>query len=158
MPANRKSVYLTDDTLAELRLPERGGENDKSHSLSGRLNIMVARYARLIAEVMPTFTADEWGAIFDANNGPADGIMPDSLSMVWANVHDAKGMAEQWGVDVKKLITRMQSLSPAEGIAVLEAIDRFWLNTHLDAAAGMEMAGVKIAQGKKNAAPVDRKR
>lgn len=141
--ARRASVYLTAGTLDRLRLPPRDSPGDAS--LSGRLNGIVARYELLIDHAMPDFRPDEWCAIFDANNGmlaDADPLHMVSPTMIWANVHDTPGLAEKWDVDPADIIDRLRRLTPAQSVAVIEAIQRFWMNSHTPTPDALHIAGV----------------
>lgn len=141
MASNKRSIYLTDDTLAAMGLPAT--EEDRAGwSLSGRLNMIVERYARIIATAMPEFSEAEWSAILDANNGT---IFADwSLTMIWANVADSPELPEKWGINLRKLVDKLQGLSFVQAAAVVEAIERFWKHCELPTREAMAKAGIKI--------------
>lgn len=130
MPANRRSVYLTDHSLKALRLPEPGPEGeDPGRSLSGRLNAIIARYDSVIRRSTPAFSAAEWLAIMDATNGTifdcSESGSPEILP-VWANVADSPGLAKKWKIDGARLVDSLRKLNAAQGAAVVEVIEAYW--------------------------------
>lgn len=146
MPSNKRSVYLTNQTLAAIGLPV-DADDRQGWSLSGRLNAVVERYSQIVADAMPEFSRGEWCAIFDANNGT---IFDEwSLMMIWANVADSPELAEKWKVNVGKLVEKLRGLSKAQAAAVTEAIERFWHHSELETDEAIAKAGVRVAPAKR---------
>ncbi len=138
MPSNKRNVYLTDNSLSLLA---------GCDSFSGRLNTIIGRYSRIVADSMPTFTRGEWCAIFDANNGTLY-LDDSSITMAWANVADLPGLDEKWGIDSAALVAKMRRLTTAQAIAVVEANERFWANHEKPTDEALKVAGVRIAEEK----------
>jgi hypothetical protein len=148
MAARRRTLYLNDDVYRLLRLPEEGAEGDREYSFAGRVGTIIARYDRLIADAMPAFTRGEWCAVMDANNGGTlpwgTEDLPASVTMVWANLADSRGMDEKWGVDSSALVGRLRGLPLPAAMAVVEAIDRFWSAHEKPTDEALKVAGVRI--------------
>lgn len=131
MPAHKKpdtelkrksSVWLTPELIEiiEATFPEGRG------NMSGRINTIILRYAEMVARSAPELSLAEWCAVCDANNGTVTDEMPMSVTLLWANVHDCRGLGEKWDVDVKKLVNKMRSWTYAESVACAEIVERFW--------------------------------
>jgi hypothetical protein len=103
------------------------GEAD---SASGRLNTVAERYLAMVRDELSRINLSraEWHAIIDANNGVeiyiGSGRWPES--MVWANVHDSRGLGDKWGIDQSALVAKLQAMPRSALIAVQEVIDRVW--------------------------------
>lgn len=105
----------------------------EARAQEGNLNLTAQRdlgryYTVLInteAELQDTFTLDEWCAIADANSGTFWDAL--SLSMVWRNIEDSPGLDEKWGVDQSRLIRKLQGLTAAQKVCVVDVCERFWL-------------------------------
>lgn len=136
MSSNKRSVYLTDDTLTTLGQVD--AEDRAGWSLSGRLNAIVERYNQIISESMPEFSKWEWSALLDANSG--------SLILLWANVADSPELPEKWGINLQNLVVKLQGLSRAQAAAVTEAIYRFWHHCDLPTEEAMAKAGIKLQE------------
>lgn len=120
---------------------------DYAQNRSGRLNSVCERYLAMVADELGrlTFSRAEWCAILDANNGVDLGA--DYMSMppmlVWANVHDSRGLGEKWEVDQLALVARLQALPKASLVAIQEAADRFWSHSELETSAALAKAGIR---------------
>jgi hypothetical protein len=85
-------------------------------------------------------TMGEAMAICDVLNGAIimtgeDGFgMPlDPMTHIAMELHDGdrlNGLGEKWAVDVSRLITRLRTLTPLGGVALLDAVERFWTDTN----------------------------
>jgi hypothetical protein len=78
-----------------------------------------------LAYVRGTLSEGEASAICDANNGTFWESW--SFTMLWANVHDTPGLGEKWGIDQAALIAKMQKWSLIQAMAVVDAVERFWI-------------------------------
>lgn len=128
MPSKQASIYLREASF------ERLGAGDQGLSL--RIAAVLARYEQLVQALLPSLTRAEWCAIMDANNPGTDlwvaeGDHP-SGSLIWANVHDSPELGAKWEIDQRQLVERLQQLSPAELLAVDEAVARFWNHHELE--------------------------
>lgn len=93
----------------------------------------LARYYELLGRELATvqFSAAEASLVCDANNGTwwDEGW---SQALLWANTADAirlNGLDAKWGLSEQQgaaLVARLQSLSPGQGLAVIDAVERFW--------------------------------
>jgi hypothetical protein len=143
MASKRATIYLRERTLAALGQSPEG-------ELSQRIAAMLVRFESICRSLMPEFSRAEWGAIMDANNGGTDLWVADvdgyaGGTLIWANVHDSVGLGEKWDINQAKLVKRLQRLSPAELVAVDEAISRFWNHCNLKTNAALEAAWCKIS-------------
>lgn len=150
MPAHRKpdtelkhksSVWLTPELISIIQatFPEGRG------NMSGRINTILSRYAEMVARSAPELTEAEWCAICEANNGTVTDDIPASVTMLWANVHDCRGLGEKWDVDAKKLVAKMRAWTYAESVACAEIVERFWSDTsQSDLHAWLLKCGAKI--------------
>lgn len=147
MAKNRATIYLRDRIWEVLgKVPDQG--------LSQRITAMLVRYEKICKSAMPEFTRAEWCAIMDANNGGSDVWLADmedyaSGTGVWANVHDSIGLAQKWEIDQGQLVAKLQKLSPAELLAVDEAVARFWNHTDLETGEALKASWCKIKEGGK---------
>ena len=154
MPAHRKpdtelkhksSVWLTPELISIIQatFPEGRG------NMSGRINTILSRYAEMVARSAPELSLSEWGAVCDANNGTMTDDMPASVTLLWANVHDSRGLDEKWDVDVKKLVNKMRAWSYAESVACAEIVERFWSDPiPEDNREWLIKCGARIPEGK----------
>lgn len=89
----------------------------------------LTRYYLLLERSLATvkLTEAEASALCDANNLSG---LEESLptSMLWANVLDAHGLGEKWGIEADLLVSKLRSLSPLQSAAVMDAIERFWVH------------------------------
>lgn len=124
------SVYLSNGALAELdRTSTVHHDGSVERNTSGRLSSIVERYGEIVRRHAPALSLGEWCAICDANNGCFMDDIPESVTMLWANVADSPGIGEKWAVDADDLVRRMRGLTYAESIAVAEVVQRFWADT-----------------------------
>lgn len=96
------------------------------------VRIGLTRYYDLLErarrDLRERFGDAELAAILDANNGTL--FEPWSIPMVWLNVEDSgpDGIAEKWDIDLASLVTKLTALSLAESHALVDAMERWWLN------------------------------
>lgn len=117
--ATKKGIYFAD--AAERLLGEIS---------SGRVNQVLDRYAEILRRerVEQLFAAPEWSALRDMLNGvisePA-GMIRGSLAMGWEDSLE-DGIAEKWDVAPAALLTKLQALTFAQEVAVIESVAAWW--------------------------------
>lgn len=84
------------------------------------------RYYEMLRRNLPTFSMEEALLLVDVENGHI--VMPEMVSMLWAEVQDAldEGYAEKWHVDGPTLVKRLRALTPFQCMAIADAIERVW--------------------------------
>lgn len=85
------------------------------------------RYYKLLDLHRPRFTEAEACLIMDAYNGTL--IESELCRYPWIQVKDAidvRGLDAKWGVDAEALLAKLLDLTPAEGMSLLDAFERFW--------------------------------
>lgn len=134
----RASIYLAPPLLRVL---------DGTTERSGRLNDVAARYLAIIDDAITRlpFSRDEWCAICDANNGCTGAGVGDDFGWqeMWANVADADGLGDKWGIDQDALVAHMRRTSLVEKAAMAEVVDRFWAHSDLPTDEALRAAGVR---------------
>lgn len=122
MGATKSSIYIPDHVNRIIGAYGRA-------TYSGTITTLVERYTRITADACPELTEAEWSAICDALNGAAllmgSGGM-DLAAMVWAEVADAHGLGEKYGVDCRELAAKLQALPLAGRYSVWDVAARFW--------------------------------
>lgn len=85
-------------------------------------------YAVLDAELARVALSEpEAMAVVDALNGAA--LDAGSYRLFWASVSDAlaEGLAGKWDIDGSALVAILRALSPAQAMAVIDAVERWWV-------------------------------
>lgn len=134
-PAIRTTIYVPEEIQRLL-----GGDTG-----SGRINGIVARYGRIVAEAQPALTTSQWLAVLDACNGLAllDDAGTDMTAYLWAEIADATGLAERWGIDQAQLVATVRALPYVSRVAIAEAARAFWSRADLPTDAAMAAAGIR---------------
>lgn len=140
MSEKRMSIYAGQpiaDVIAAI-----GDRYDENRS--GRLNTVCERYLGMVADELARIelTRAEWCAVMTANHGVS---IPDIPSVIWANVHDTRGLDTQWNIDQAALVGKLQRLPRAALIAIREACDRFWSHAETPTEKALADIGVKPA-------------
>lgn len=101
---------------------------------SGRLNTVCERYLAMVDDELARLdlSESEWCAILEANNDVEIGVESHGHVLIWANVHDCRGLSERWGVDQQALAKKLHQLPRSTLIAIREVADRFWSATNGD--------------------------
>jgi hypothetical protein len=120
MSARRVTTYLTDAVQVVI------GPLGDGVSLSGRLTAVVLRYGDIMRRSCPPLSLAEWSAIMDACNGLCMGGDTSAPAFIWAEIADAAGVGEKWGVDQEGLSQRLRRLPYSGQVAVAEVVERFW--------------------------------
>lgn len=97
---------------------------DGRHSRNEVARRDLERYYAVLRRSLPTFDRQEALAILDATNGTA--FDPTTVGLLWADVDDAEGLGEKWGIDRHALVARLRGLTYAESMALVDAAERFW--------------------------------
>ena len=106
------------------RLADIGGDSRLAETLLATSN----RYLAMIQHYMPTMTDREWGAIFDALRRPwtAEPHLVAQLPREVAYAIDTDRLDYKWGVDGRKLRTRLNRASYGERMAIGEMTMAFY--------------------------------
>jgi hypothetical protein len=133
--SKRFTVHLAEPALQALG-------QDADLGLSGRITEVALRFAALIDDGMPAFTAAEWCALCDSLNGyfliydHGTGSDMDPARHAWANVADAADgpdrLGEKWNVDGRALALRMRDMPYLQQVAACEVVRRFWRDPQLN--------------------------
>lgn len=98
-------------------------------------------YATLAAELRRVDLSEaEAMLLIDSLNGTMHDTTESLPTMLWAGVADSirlDGLAATWDVDGSALIATLQALSPIQAVAVVDAVERWWIiQAAADAAGG----------------------
>ncbi|GIV22171.1 MAG: hypothetical protein KatS3mg023_3922 [Armatimonadota bacterium] len=123
--ARRVNVYLHDAVQSEaLRRGHGNRENVVNRDLS--------RYYTLLRVCLGAvaLSDQEWDYLRDALNGTifSAELIPYLPHALADAVKDASfdGLGEKWGVDANALAGKILELSPAEALAVVDAVECWW--------------------------------
>lgn len=128
---------------------QRVAEAADARSRPGKRNLTAARdleryYSLLAAELAGIELSEaEASLVCDALNGTL--FEPHTIRLLWAEVDDAirhDGLAEKWGVDGPALVERLRSLTPGQAYALVDAVERFWLDASSPASERLRTAGL----------------
>ena len=95
------------------------------------INTALSRYLFLVSKA-PDFSQAEWDLMRDACNGWATtNEQPQTLAEgLLQKVHCSifyGQLAAKWNVNAADLLARLDCLKPVEAIAIIHAIEKFWL-------------------------------
>lgn len=144
MAAERLSIYLPERLRAVLDL------QDGHEGLSNRIAAVLDRYSVVVASHCPALTRAEWCCVLDACNGWAswneagETLMTSIAVEVEDGIH-LNGLAEKWGLTEQQgngLVAKLQMMRPAELMAVLERIEKFWRRSSETTDGAMAAAGI----------------
>lgn len=136
--AEKIAVYIGEPLAAVL-------QGHEAHR-SARINQVAAGYIELVREATPALAEDEWMAVLDALNGTA--LQDDTtLRHAWADVADATGLGERWGIDQDALVQRVRGMSRSQLIALREVVSAYWdmQPSELAPAQALQQAGARLA-------------
>lgn len=122
MAARKAGLYITPPIAALLE-----GRKERD-TLAGRLSTVAERYQMVIDGHRPTLTEAEWNACRDALNSYWMGDA-DSIKLIWATIADADhidGLGAKWKIDAQSLSSRIRQMTPAELVALVEAVETWW--------------------------------
>ena len=93
------------------------------------INRVVDRYHAIVERSLPVLTTSQWGVVFDALDGVWEEIDPsmyvDKLDQAVADAIERAGLDRKWTVDAEDLVARLQFLSFAEKLAIIEMAERW---------------------------------
>lgn len=118
--SQKTSLMITEDLKKEIT--SRG---EQSYVIRRDLERLYALYRRSLARI--SLTKNEALLIADALNGAL--FDNTTVFYFWASIEDAiklEGLDKKWQVDGKKLVDKLRSLSDAETLALVDAVERFW--------------------------------
>lgn len=115
---------------------------------TGRVNAVAERYLAMIEAVRPVFGRQEWLAIFDALNGVGhddfrageDAPRVPAWAGIAAEIIDARGLGEHWGIDQAALARKVHALPEPARIAIVETAQRFWALCDLPDSEALHLA------------------
>lgn len=131
-PEHKRSIYLT-ERLREVMGPVGGGSR-AIVSLSGRITQIADRFGEIVARtrIQERFTPDEWDAIRSIlirlpheSAGSIRGIAVDV-----GDILPHEQLADPWPIDVDGVLAKLSALSYVEEVAVVEAVEQWWLAQH----------------------------
>lgn len=134
----RGITRITEMTLVTFRAgpvaPDLAARTRAGTAVGARARDDLERYYRLLARALAgvQLSEDEASLIVDALNGML--TEPHTAHLLWAEIDDAitgDGLAEKWSVDGQALVARLRALTPFAALAVSDAAERYWLDTHL---------------------------
>ena len=141
--SRKASIYVGEGLLTALSVIEDGSNR------SQRINTIAERYMAIIEDSMPEFTVSERTAIVDANNGC---VLSDlqTATATYANIWDypADILSEKWGIDAKRIASKIRALSLPGRLAVAEVIERYWSGAYCinNQRKALERAGANIKE------------
>lgn len=104
---------------------------DDRITISGRVNTIGDRYQEILrrTQIEKRLSDTEWNLVRDSLNGVAH--QPASqIRHLWHGIEDSiqlDGLAEKWEVDGDALLEKLRDLSFVEEVAVVEAVERWWI-------------------------------
>jgi hypothetical protein len=102
------------------------------------------RYRDVLARSLPKFSVGEACLLCDICNGWF--VTTASYCLIWMEVEDGielDGLDEKWEVDSPGFVDRLKALTPAENIAVIDAIERWFEGTpHNDYETSLRQVGL----------------
>ena len=103
----------------------------RKQSMDSSVNVTakrdLERYYKLLDGVRPHFTRQQALFLCDLLNGTLFDPVMQAARLLWAEVQDAPpALAEKYDVDQDALVERLNALSLAESLAVIDAVERFW--------------------------------
>ena len=126
MQKKKRNIYIG-PALSQL-IEERAG--DGARSVSGVINACADRYLETVRRHIQDLSAEEWMLIFDALNGVWAGdtiaLAIQSLPLGISDALTLDGLADKWGVDGPALLSKLETMSWCERLAVIDTAERFW--------------------------------
>lgn len=117
----KTTIYITEGLLKEV---EKRGQN-RSLVITRDLERYYELLDRALKQVK--LTKREACLITDVLNGHL--AVAVSAKLLWAEVEDAielDGVDKKWEVDGKKLVEKLKGLNELQGMALIDAAERFW--------------------------------
>lgn len=125
MPVQKLSVSLMPETMTQIN-KRIDYEGDRSPAINKQLDRYFSLLDRARRELRAILTDKEMGLILDALNGT--GFFDTfSLYFVGMEIADAVGdLAEKWEVDGSVLVAKMDALTDAQKVALVDAVGVWW--------------------------------
>lgn len=128
--ATKKSVFLSDYTVAWIEATTSKHSHDQGPKWSEAINATVEQFRFLLRESLPELNIDEWTAILNVYAGcyfPAHGIPSRIASDMMDNVGEISlEKLEQSSPDYAVLVKKIYAMSQLEQLAVLYFVQIFW--------------------------------
>lgn len=129
---NQVMFRASDQLLAEITRRDDG----RGESLVAKRDLD-RYYAALSAELRAVSLSEPEALLLcDALNGVLH--EPHTVPLLWASIDDAirlDRMDAKWGVDGADLVARLRALTYTQALAVIDAVERWWLLTDRSAGA-----------------------
>jgi hypothetical protein len=93
------------------------------------------RYYRLLELELQAIDLSEGEAMLLCDAFKDALMEPHTLHVLWAEIHDAirmDGLDRKWNVDSSALVEKLHGLSPAGCTALVDAVERFWLDPNAE--------------------------
>ena len=127
MTVSKFSISLMPNVISEIeaRAHATGGER------SATINRMIDRYTTLLNDsrrhLREILTDAEIGLVLDVFNGTLF-AEPFSIQLVAKEIEDSlvDGYAEKWKCDGPELVHKLNGLSYADQVALVDAVERWW--------------------------------
>lgn len=115
----------------EEKLHVRKSDFHTSHNIVARRDL--ERFYKLLQKELPTYSEAEAHLLVDVFNGTL--FEPLEMVMLWASVSDAEdAYFQKWDVEKDDIVQRLRTLSFAEQVATIDAIERFWADSEASVA------------------------
>lgn len=130
----KKSVHISERAVEAI---EFNGAKAEGEGISSRLNDILDRYAAIMSVTEHGLSDAEMDAVYAAHSGHIFGPADLDINLHWP-VEDAiaSGEAAKWPVDGDALVEKLEVMSQAQRVLVIELIER------RQAAAKAEMEAV----------------
>jgi hypothetical protein len=129
----RKTIYLANATETYLKYhSDHTGIPKATHSLSKVVNIVIDRYSEIIKENMLNLEINEWNLVVNSLKGvwtiePATNTLTMIVGKIEEGLNDPK-VTGKYGVDPEALRKKLQGLSMAQKLVMVDVAEIFWLS------------------------------
>ena len=137
-----RSMSIYADRALRAELDARRGYITDGTLMSRELE----RYYEVLRRSLATvkLSEAEAGLLCDALSGI---VRAGPVALLWAEVDEAiraDGLDAKWGIEGPVLVAKLRGLSYAQALALVDAIERFWLGPHeqVDRAAALWAVGL----------------
>ena len=124
-PSKSFQVEVSDSVMKMINV----GPDGDFYEATDRAGFLISAATEIAAQSCPTLTTGEWCSLAEVANSlyiyPEAGV-EGGLHSLLINVQDSPELDSKWSVDCNGLVRRLQCMSLAEQLAVLEIIHKFW--------------------------------
>lgn len=107
--------------------------NGGGAGLSRRLAQIGDRYMEILRRTeLPALSEAEINALRDCNNGTWHEPASMIRGALWLSIEDSlpDGLADKWQIDAAALIDKLKSITFAQEVKLIEAIELYWSRQH----------------------------